>query len=87
MTKNKKKEEKIERPCVNCGKLYTPKGKPICLVCERCIHLAVGEKLEWFCKDEYYCNWYKCPYCESDAVMERSNFCNKCGGDLRHFHY
>ena len=30
-------------------------------------------------KDEWWCNWYKCPNCEDSCIANHYNFCPICG--------
>ena len=34
-------------------------------------------------KDEWWCNWFKCPNCKKDDIMCEFNFCPKCGVKLK----
>ncbi len=34
-------------------------------------------------KDEMWCEWFECDECGNKNVMSGSNYCQKCGVDIR----
>jgi len=43
--------------------------------------IKISEK-NYYCKDEKYCGWYKCPNCEDTNITYYDNYCSNCGSKL-----
>jgi len=43
------------------------------------MHSVTMSENDYYCKDELYCGFYKCPKCGSTYVMKKFNFCPDCG--------
>lgn len=40
-------------------------------------------KRQYWCDDEYYGAWFKCPACEQEEIKQYDNFCSNCGVELQ----
>lgn len=40
-------------------------------------------KIEYYCKDECYCDWFKCENCKDTMITENSNYCPNCGFKIK----
>ena len=66
--------------CSDCGARYI--AKLIKEVVEPCRVVHIDTQRDFYDIDEWYGNWYKCPYCKHSGIWYRDNYCSRCGSKL-----
>ena len=37
---------------------------------------------DYYGRDEYYGDWFICPKCKSEDIMNKVNYCSNCGAKI-----
>ena len=70
----------LDLRCSDCGARYI--AKLIKEVVEPCRVVHIDTQRDFYDIDEWYGNWYKCPYCKHSGIWYRDNYCSRCGSKL-----
>lgn len=77
-----------------CGIGYTesPMSDRIEYVnCKKCLKryekqenvVVINKRKDHDCKDELYCDWFKCPSCGDTYIRNNDKYCSNCGSKFK----